>query len=287
MNIIRKNIKETLIDIMAEESEYQIFFKKVLDKTGKSIPQMSDSEKKEFFNKIDAAWNARGEKNESVVNEGKFKVDDLVYNKRTKTVGIVRMGDDKHGEVKTDADGNVSVDELEKYNPFKYKHQTKAKVAPSTEREVSKRGLFNPFKLESVNKSSDCGCGGGYSTSINESSKDNYYSNELQRATKRALKGKNIKGWTLFVDDMSGTFEYNKKGIDLVILATPMWDGTRFIPFNVQNDEGDEVDMIQRLIGNKLPFKPTYDIKKDISNYISVLTKALVKVEQAYSKLKL
>ena len=87
---------------------------------------------------------------ESVVNEGKFKVDDLVYNKRTKTVGIVRMGDDKHGEVKTDADGNVSVDELEKYNPLKYKHQTKAKVAPSTEREVSKRGLFNPFKLESV-----------------------------------------------------------------------------------------------------------------------------------------
>ena len=52
------------------------------------------------------------------INEGKFKVDDLVYNKRTKTIGIVRMGDDKHGEVKTDADGNVSVDELEKYNPM-------------------------------------------------------------------------------------------------------------------------------------------------------------------------
>ena len=86
------------------------------------------------------------------VNEGKFKVDDLVYNKRTKTVGIVRMGDDKYGEVKTDADGNVDVDELEKYNPIKFKHQTKAKVAPSTEKEVSKRGLFNPFKNESVNE---------------------------------------------------------------------------------------------------------------------------------------
>ena len=86
------------------------------------------------------------------VNEGKFKVDDLVYNKRTKTVGIVRMGDDKYGEVKTDADGNVDVDKLEKYNPIKFKHQTKAKVAPSTEKEVSKRGLFNPFKNESVNE---------------------------------------------------------------------------------------------------------------------------------------
>ena len=84
------------------------------------------------------------------VNEGKFKVDDLVYNKRTKTVGIVRMGDDKYGEVKTDADGNVNVDELEKYNPIKNKHQNNAKVAPSTEKEVSKRGLFNPFKNESV-----------------------------------------------------------------------------------------------------------------------------------------
>ena len=90
-----------------------------------------------------------GFKKESV-NEGKFKVDDLVYNKRTKTVGIVRIGDDKSGEVKTDADGNVNVDELEKYNPIKFKHQSKAKAAPSTQKEVSKRGLFNPFKNESV-----------------------------------------------------------------------------------------------------------------------------------------
>ena len=92
------------------------------------------------------------ELDESVVNEGKFKKDDLVYNKRTKTVGIVRLGDDKSGEVKTDADGNVDVDELEKYNPIKNKHQNNAKVAPSTEKEVSKRGLFNPFKNESVNE---------------------------------------------------------------------------------------------------------------------------------------
>jgi hypothetical protein len=84
------------------------------------------------------------------VNEGKFKKDDLVYNTRTKTVGIVRLGDDKYGEVKTDADGNVNVDELEKYNPIKHKHQQNAKVAPSTEKEVNSRGLFNPFKAESL-----------------------------------------------------------------------------------------------------------------------------------------
>jgi cell pole-organizing protein PopZ len=89
-------------------------------------------------------------KKEQSVNEGKFKKDDLVYNTRTKTVGIVRLGDDKYGEVKTDADGNVNVDELEKYNPIKHKHQQNAKVAPSTEKEVNNRGLFNPFKAESL-----------------------------------------------------------------------------------------------------------------------------------------
>jgi len=64
MNITRETIKETLKAIMAEESDYQTFFKKALEKAGKSIPSMSDEEKKEFFNKIDAAWNAKGEKNE-------------------------------------------------------------------------------------------------------------------------------------------------------------------------------------------------------------------------------
>jgi Ca2+-binding EF-hand superfamily protein len=243
MKITKETIKETLRSIMTEESEYAIFFKKALEKAGKSIPSMSDEEKKAFFNKIDAAWDGKGEKNEELVgnqhkldvdgdgeieasdlaalrakkdeslteeeikwnavqnaiinflkvntkildkrvqakdtegvkgglnsiisgltnaqrslklesvNEGKFKEDDLVYNKKTKTVGIVRMGDDKYGEVKTDADGNVSVDELEHYNPIKFKHQTKAKVAPSTEKEVNKRGLFNPFRpMESVNE---------------------------------------------------------------------------------------------------------------------------------------
>ena len=76
MNITRENIKETLRTIMAEESEYQSFFKKALEKAGKSIPSMSDEEKKEFFNKIDAAWNAKGEKNEELKgNQHKLDID--------------------------------------------------------------------------------------------------------------------------------------------------------------------------------------------------------------------
>lgn len=70
-----KLTKGTLRRIIKEESrrltekeEYKQFFKRALEKAGKSIPQMSDSEKKEFFNKIDKAWKG---KNESVVNEKK------------------------------------------------------------------------------------------------------------------------------------------------------------------------------------------------------------------------
>jgi len=64
MKITRAQLKETLRTIMKEESEYQIFFKKALEKSGKSIADMSDDEKKDFFNKIDAAWDGKGEKNE-------------------------------------------------------------------------------------------------------------------------------------------------------------------------------------------------------------------------------
>jgi hypothetical protein len=55
------------------------------------------------------------------------------------------MGDER-GETKTDADGNVNTSELEPYNPMKYSHQKNAKVAPSTQKEVDKRGLWNPFR---------------------------------------------------------------------------------------------------------------------------------------------
>jgi len=71
-------------------------------------------------------------------------VDKVVYNTRTKSVGIVRLGDER-GETKTDADGNVNTSELEPYNPMKYPHQKDAKVAPSTQKEIDSRGLWKPF----------------------------------------------------------------------------------------------------------------------------------------------
>jgi phage-related protein len=66
MNITRQRLKELVKEVMTEESEYQAFFQKALDKAGKDINAMSDDEKKEFFNKIDSAWNGKGEKTEVV-----------------------------------------------------------------------------------------------------------------------------------------------------------------------------------------------------------------------------
>ena len=64
MKITREHLKNIVKETMIEESEYQEFFKKALEKAGKSIPAMSDEEKKAFFNKIEKTWNDRGNKNE-------------------------------------------------------------------------------------------------------------------------------------------------------------------------------------------------------------------------------
>ena len=64
--ITKQRLKELVKEVMVEETEYQTFFQKALDKADKSIPSMSDEEKKAFFNKIDSAWNGKGEKSESV-----------------------------------------------------------------------------------------------------------------------------------------------------------------------------------------------------------------------------
>jgi len=76
MSITKEQLKETLRNIMKEESDYQAFFKAALEKAGKSIPSMSDEEKKAFFNKIDAAWDGKGEKNEELTgNQHKLDID--------------------------------------------------------------------------------------------------------------------------------------------------------------------------------------------------------------------
>src|SRR5210317_818729 len=116
MNITKETIKSTLRSIMAEESEYQTFFKRALEKAGKSIPQMSDEEKKEFFNKIDAAWQGKGEKNESV-NEAKV----IVYNEKTGERYEVLSGNGK-------GDLMIAMKALQKAAPSHMKYSIKESV---------------------------------------------------------------------------------------------------------------------------------------------------------------
>ncbi len=62
---LSKDGNDWILDITPKAAQqstfHQKFFQKVLDKAGKSIPSMSDDEKKAFFNKVDAAWKAKSE----------------------------------------------------------------------------------------------------------------------------------------------------------------------------------------------------------------------------------
>ena len=58
-------LKELVRQVVKEENDYQQLFKHMLDRTGKSIPDMSDDEKVKFFQAVDKAAKAK--------NEGKLK----------------------------------------------------------------------------------------------------------------------------------------------------------------------------------------------------------------------
>ena len=57
--------------IRKHDEDYQALFKKELEKTGKSIPQMTPDEKKKFFNKIDKMHTAKNEVKEEQISEMK------------------------------------------------------------------------------------------------------------------------------------------------------------------------------------------------------------------------
>ena len=86
MKITREQLKNIVRETLLEESEYQKFFKKALEKAGKSIPSMSDEEKKAFFNKIEKTWKGRGEKSEAYDKDGNYTTD--VTDVQSKTADV-------------------------------------------------------------------------------------------------------------------------------------------------------------------------------------------------------
>ncbi|MDA8919362.1 hypothetical protein N9I13_00010 [bacterium] len=187
MSITKDTIKETIKTIMAEEGDYKAFFKKALEKAGKDIPSMSDEEKKEFFNKIDAAWDGKGEKNEGnafgaavvaakeagedefEVDGEKFKVEesvnegtDIYLNKRIQITKFSGGKDGKLVQINAPKVQNSGDHIIMKIDDFKKMLKNSSKLLKQVQESVNE-----------VNEShSDCGCGcggvteGGCSTNL-------------------------------------------------------------------------------------------------------------------------
>ena len=80
-------LKELIRQVVKEESDYQQLFKHMLDRTGKSIPDMSDDEKVKFFQAVDKAAKAK--------NEGRLRG----YNEAELTAGQKKIDVDGDGEI--------------------------------------------------------------------------------------------------------------------------------------------------------------------------------------------
>jgi hypothetical protein len=89
MNI--KQLKELIKQVVKEENEYSKLFKHMLDKTGKSIPDMSDAEKVKFFKAVDKAAKAK--------SEGRL-------------TGLPEELTDKQKQIDVDKDGEIEASDL-------------------------------------------------------------------------------------------------------------------------------------------------------------------------------
>ena len=82
----RAELKELVKQVIKEESDYNKLFVHMLQRTHKSINDMSDIEKKKFFNAVDKAYNAK--------NEGRLRG----YNEEL-TAGQKKIDTDHDGEI--------------------------------------------------------------------------------------------------------------------------------------------------------------------------------------------
>jgi hypothetical protein len=80
-------LKELIRQVVKEEADYQQLFKHMLDRTGKSIPDMSAGEKVKFFSAVDKAYKAK--------SEGKL----TGYNEAELSAGQKKLDVDKDGEI--------------------------------------------------------------------------------------------------------------------------------------------------------------------------------------------
>ncbi len=120
-------LKELIRQVVKEESDYQQLFKHMLDRTGKSIPDMSDAEKVKFFTAVDKASKAK--------SEGKL----TGYNEAELSAGQKKIDVDGDGEI----EGKKTVDEY--FDMFLHTYETYKIMHP--EAEIELLTLPNTVKL--------------------------------------------------------------------------------------------------------------------------------------------
>lgn len=118
-------LKELIKQVVKEENDYQEMFKAMLDRTGKSIASMSDTEKKAFFNAVDKAAKAKSEGKLRGYNEGEggytadtsgmeSDVDGQVSSEFSKALSSVAELTDKQKQIDVDKDGEIEGSDLAK-----------------------------------------------------------------------------------------------------------------------------------------------------------------------------
>lgn len=116
MKITREALKNIVKETMIEESEYQEFFKRALEKAGGSIPKMSEEEKKAFFNKIEKTWKGKGPKkeiSETELEEAQSPAQKAAFAKMlAKKDGKDESTDDKKEEVKESVNKGIKLGTL-------------------------------------------------------------------------------------------------------------------------------------------------------------------------------
>lgn len=118
-------LKELIKQVVKEENDYQEMFKALLDKTGKSLASMNDTEKKAFFNAVDKAAKAKSEGKLRGYNEGEggytadtsgmeSDVDGQVSSEFSKALSSVAELTDKQKQIDVDKDGEIEGSDLAK-----------------------------------------------------------------------------------------------------------------------------------------------------------------------------
>ena len=156
MKITREALKTIVKETMIEESEYQEFFKKALEKAGGSIPKMSEEEKKAFFNKIEKTWKGKGEKNEiseTELEEAQSPAQKAAFAKMlAKKDGKDESTDDEKEEVKESV---VNEEFKGNGNDFKYKFTMNLEShlqRTDKKHEIGKRDAYTSIKKITAKK---------------------------------------------------------------------------------------------------------------------------------------